>query len=133
MGLLEQFSSGYYRAQMEVQPFEDGPSIEQGLYDIINRRVYDTTDAPVTMRLGLSGGPRFVPSAERSIPKDVIGVPESILKESDTHPADSNVNVFVLKPKAAYRFNKSMDPQAQYCYDENGNCDVRDDSFTYGR
>jgi hypothetical protein len=126
MSLLEKFSGGYYRAQMEVQPFENGPAIEQGLYDIINRRVYDTTDAPVTMRLGLNSGPRFVPSAERSMPKDVIGVPKSILDESNTHPADTNVNVFVLKPQAAYRFNKTMDPSGHYCYDEDGGCQLSD-------
>lgn len=121
--MLESFSGGYYRAQMEVQPYSDGPTIEQGLYSLINRRIYDTTSAPVTMRLGLDAGPKFTPAAENSMPRDVIGVPEELLQASGVYPADSNVNVFVLKPEAAYRFNQSMDPSSDYCYDEDGSCD----------
>jgi hypothetical protein len=126
--MLESFSKGYYRAKMEVQPFDDGPAIERGLYQLIDRRIYDTTTAPITMRLGLDAGPRFTPSTENAMPKDVIGVPESVLDEADIHPSDDNVNVFVLKPKAAYRFNQTMNPSAEYCYDNDGNCKNDDTS-----
>lgn len=120
--MLEEFSSGYYRAQMSIQPVDRGPVIERGLYDLIARRIYDTTDAPVTMRLGLDAGPRFTPVAENGVPTDVIGLPESLLIEADVHPGDDNANVFLLKPSAAYRFNQTMDPSADYCYDEEGSC-----------
>lgn len=118
--MLEQFSGGYYRANMVVQQFAEGPAIERGLYDLIDRKVYDTTTAPITMRLGLDSGPRFTPVPENAMPTDVIGVPESILSEAGVHPADDSVNVFVLKPAQAYRFNQTMDQQADYCYDVEG-------------
>jgi len=120
--MLEHFSSGYYRASMQVQPFDEGPAIEKGLFDLINRRVYDTTTAPITMRLGLDKGPRFTPTAENAMPTDVIGIPQSLLEDAGIHPSDDNVNVFVLKPEAAYRFNQTMDASADYCYDEDGSC-----------
>lgn len=118
--MLEDFSGGYYRAQMSVQPVDRGPIIERGLYDIISRRIYDTTDAPVTMRLGLDAGPRFTPVAENGVPTDVIGLPDSVISDADVHPSDDNANVFLLKPAAAYRFNQSMDPASDYSYDESG-------------
>jgi hypothetical protein len=120
--MLEEFSGGYYRVQMSVQEVERGPVIERGLYDLIARRIYDTTDAPVTVRLGLDAGPRFTPTAENGVPTNVIGLPKSLLTEAGVHPGDNSVNVFVLKPSAAYRFNQTMDPGADYCYDENGSC-----------
>ena len=119
---FEQFSAGYYRAQMAVQPFDDGPAIERGLYDLINRKVYQETTAPITMRLSLDRGTRFTPAAENAMPPDVIGVPEQMLTDAGVHPADDNTSVFVLNPKQAYRFNQTMDPTADYCYDEHGNC-----------
>jgi hypothetical protein len=130
--MIESFSHGYYRAKMEVQPFDDGPAIERGLYQLIDRRIYDTTTAPITMRLGLDAGPRFTPTTENAMPKNVIGVPQSVLDEADIHPSDDNVNVFVLKPEAAYRFNQTMDASADYCYDADGNCTQSDKSFQQG-
>jgi len=115
---INEFSGGYYRAKMSVQPFEDGPSIEQGLYNLIEQKIYENTNAPITMRLGLNKGPRFTPSTEISMPQDVVGVPQSVLDNSDIHPSDDNVNVFILKPDAAYRFNKTMDASEQYYFNE---------------
>jgi len=102
--MIEDFSGGYYRAQMTVQPLERGPSIERGLYDLINRKIYSNTDAPVTMRLSLSGGPRFAPETENGMPTDVIGIPTEILDEAGVHPSTENTSIFILKPKHAYRF-----------------------------
>lgn len=130
--MLQHFSSGYYRASMQVQPFDDGPAIERGLFDLISRRVYDTTDAPITMRLGLNKGPRFTPEPENAMPTDVIGIPEQILDNADVHPSDDNVNVFVLKPEAAYRFNQTMNPSGDYCYDEGGSCQSDESESYYG-
>jgi hypothetical protein len=104
--MIEEFSGGYYRTQMTVQPFDDGPAIEKGLYDLINRRMYSNTDAPVTMRLQMDSGLRFTPSAEGAMPTDVIGVPTDLLDKIGVHPASENINVFILKPKHAYLFHQ---------------------------
>lgn len=105
---IEHFSNGYYKTEMSVQPYSDGPAIEQGLYDFINRKFYQRTDAPVTMRVGLSSGPMFRPDAERSMPQDVVGLPLSDIEDSNIHPSDESVAVFVLKPEFAYLFNSAM-------------------------
>ncbi len=102
---IEHFSNGYYKTEMSVQPYESGPTIERGLYDFINRRFYTKTDAPVTMRIGLDAGPMFSPSAESSIPTNVLGLPLSTIEKSSIHPSNDNVPVFVLKPEFAYMFN----------------------------
>lgn len=104
---IEDFSSGYYKADMSVQPYEDGPTIEQGLYDFIARRFYAKTDAPVTMRVGLSEGPIFEPSAEIGIPTNVLGLPLSEIEDSNIHPSDDSVAVFVLKAEFAYLFQQA--------------------------
>jgi hypothetical protein len=104
---IEDFSNGYYKADMSVQPYSDGPTIEQGLYDYIARKVYYKTDAPVTMRVGLNAGPMFSPSAESGIPTNVLGLPLSDIEDSSIHPSDDNVAVFVLKPEFAYLFNSA--------------------------
>jgi hypothetical protein len=123
--MLEEFSSGYYRAKMSVQQVERGPIIDRGLYDLLSREMYDTTDAPVTMRLGLGTGAHFTPVAENGVPTNVIGLPKGLLEDSNIHPADDNANIFVLKPSAAYQYNQTMDPSADYCYDEGGECRER--------
>ena len=91
---------------MTVQPFEDGPAIEQGLYDLLNRKLYSNTDAPVTMRLELDTGGQFVPQAEGAMPTDVIGMPTDILDSMGIHPSAEDVSVFILKPKNAYQFHQ---------------------------
>lgn len=104
MTKLEEFSGGYYRTEMTVQPLERGPTIEQGLYDLINRQIYHRTDAPVTMKLGMNVGPTFQPSAENGVPTDVLGAPTELLDEAGVHPSAEDVNVFIYKPEAAYLF-----------------------------
>lgn len=104
---IRDFSNGYYKTEMSVQPYSSGPTIEQGLYDFINRKFYFKTDAPVTMRIGFNGGPMFSPSAESGIPTNVLGMPLSDIENSSIHPSDDNVAVFVLKPEFAYLFNNA--------------------------
>jgi len=104
---IEDFSSGYYKTEMSVQPYSDGPAIEQGLYDFIKRKFYYNTDTPVTMRIGLNGGPMFTPSPEAGIPTNVIGLTMGNIERSGVHPSDDNVSVFVLKPEFAYMFNNA--------------------------
>lgn len=102
MTMIEEFSGGYYRAQMSVQPLDRGPTIEQGLYDLINREIYHKTDAPVMMKLGLNVGPTFQPEGENGVPTNVLGAPEELLDNAGVHPSAESVNVFIYKPDAAY-------------------------------
>lgn len=104
---IEDFSNGYYKTEMSVQPYADGPTIERGLYDFIARKFYTKTDAPVTMRIGLDKGPMFKPSGEASIPTNVLGLPLSDIEASNIHPSDDSVAVFVLKPEFAYMFQQA--------------------------
>lgn len=104
--MIEDFSGGYYRATMTVQPYEDGPCIERGLYDLINRKIYSSTDAPVTMRLTVDGGPRFMPETENAMPTDAIGMPTDMLDDAGVHPSAQDISVFILKPKHAYLFHQ---------------------------
>lgn len=106
--MFTEFSGGYYKTEMTVQPFTDGPSIERGLYDFINREFYYQTDAPITMRLGLSDGIHFTPAAEGAMPTDVLGLPEQFCDELGVHPSAESVNVFVLKPAHAYLFSQAQ-------------------------
>lgn len=105
--MIEDFSGGYYRATMTVQPVEDGPCIERGLYDLIDQRLYKNTDAPVTMRLRLDGGPSFLPHGEGAMPTDVVGVPVNMLDEMGVHPSAENVSTFILKPEYAYLLHEA--------------------------
>ncbi len=93
--MIEEFSSGYYRATMDVQEYEDGPVIERGLYDFINRKLYVDSDAPVMMRVGLDAGATFEVDAENDIPRDVLALPRELCS------ADGEENVFVLKAQYA--------------------------------
>lgn len=106
--MLEEFSGGYYRAEMTIQPLDRGPTIEQGLYDLINRKIYTQTDAPVTMRIGLDAGPTFQPEAENGVPTDVLAMPTELLDEAGVHPSAESVSVFIYKPHAAYLFSEKM-------------------------
>jgi hypothetical protein len=105
--MIEDFAGGYYRTKMTVQPYKKGPTIERGLLDFINREFYYKTDAPITMRIGLSEGVHFQPSGEAAIPTDVLGLPEQLCDEMGVHPSAEDVSVFVLKPAHAYLFGQA--------------------------
>lgn len=94
--MIEDFSSGYYRAMMDVQEYEDGPVIEQSLYDFINRRLYVDSNAPIRMRVGLDAGATFEVNTETAIPRDVLALPQELC------PDEREANVFVLKPEYYY-------------------------------
>lgn len=94
--MFEEFSSGYYRATMNVQEYEDGPIIEQGLYDFINRNLYLDSDRPVTMRLGLDASASFTVGAESAVPRDVLALPASMTDDT------GRKNVFLVKPEYYY-------------------------------
>lgn len=89
--MLEEFSGGYYIATMDVQPYSDGPVIDRGLYDFINRELYYDSDSPVMMRLGLDSSTLFGVTGEPGVPRDVLAMPEELIDEWGEQ------NVFVLK------------------------------------
>ena len=107
--VLEEFSNGYYKAEMDIQPYEDGPVIEAGLYDFINRRVYAQTDAPITMRVGLDKGPYFAVSAEGAVPTDVLAMPQEWIDDMDIASRADSTSVFLLKPAHSHFINQSAD------------------------
>jgi hypothetical protein len=112
--MMEDFSGGYYRTTMTVQPYKQGPTIERGLYDFINKEFYYQTDAPITMRVGLSETVHFRPTAEAAMPTDVLGLPEEFCDEIGVHPSAEKVNVFVLKPAHAYLFGQAGEQIKQF-------------------
>jgi len=93
--MIEDFSSGYYRATMDVQEYDDGPVIERGLYDFINRKLYLNSEAPVMMRVGLDAGATFEVDAETAIPRDVLALPPELCSGTGED------SVFVLKSQYA--------------------------------
>jgi hypothetical protein len=86
--MLTEFSDAYYHASMYVEPYDDGPAIDQQLYDYLSRELYVDCEAPVMVRLGLDGGRRFSVEPQSGIPPEVLGVPEGMVSDDD---------VFVLK------------------------------------
>lgn len=93
--MIEDFSSGYYHADMDVQPYDNGPVIERSLYDFINQELYVDSDVPVMMRVGFDAGETFQVSAESAIPRDVLALPREMVE------SQHNSDVFVLKSEYA--------------------------------
>lgn len=106
---LEEFSNGYYKAEMDIQPYSGGPVIEAGLYDFINRRVYAQTDSPITMRVGLEKGPYFSVKAESAVPTDVLALPQEWINDMDISVNKQENSIFVLKPDHSYFINQAID------------------------
>lgn len=104
---LEEFSGGYYRTKMTVQPYEEGPVIDKYLYDFINREVYAQTNAPITMRVGLNKGPYFTVDGEGAVPTDVLAMPQEWIDDMDI--SGEAESVFLLKPEHSYFINQSVD------------------------
>ena len=105
---LEEFSGGYYRTEMMVQPYEDGPVIENGLYDLIDKTIYARTNAPITLRIGLAGSPYFKVGCESAIPTDVLAIPRKWMDDIQLHEEYKTHSVFVLKPEYSYLVNQSI-------------------------
>lgn len=105
--MIREFSGGYFKAEMTVQPYDEGPAIERSLYTLIERECYPQTDAPITMRVGLDGGSMFTPSPEGGMPTDVLALPTEFCDAVGVHPSAEEVSVFILKPAHAYLFNQT--------------------------
>jgi hypothetical protein len=101
MTRIDTFSDAYYIVQMTIQPFSEGPAIERGLYELINKELYAQTNAPVTMRIGLDGGRPFQPKAENTMPTDVLAMPRQFLDNAGIHPSEEDRAVLIYKPKHA--------------------------------
>lgn len=98
--MLESFSSGYYRSKMRIERYDDGPAMELGTYDFINRNVYLDSDIPVTISLSLDLTNMFHPTAESAMPTDVLGLPEDMInKTGDTW-------VYVVEPEYVKKLGK---------------------------
>lgn len=105
---LEEFSGGYYRTEMTVQPYSDGPVIERGLYDRIDNGVYAQTDAPVTVRVGMGSSPYFQLDYESAVPVDVLAMPREWMDDMGIHNEYETQSVYVLKPEHSYVLNQSV-------------------------
>lgn len=99
---LEDFSGGYYSLDMHIQPYSEGPVIASTVYDYINREVYSSTDAPVTMKLSLDNGAYFNVGAENAVPSDVLAVPKPWVEQMGVNEDGRVKKVFVLKPGHSY-------------------------------
>jgi len=97
---VENFSGGYFKTELRVSEYRDGPAIEAEAYSFINRQFYANSDGKPMFRLGLDGHPYFEASAEISIPVDVIGIPREWIADSRIEEGTYQ-NVFILKPAHA--------------------------------
>jgi hypothetical protein len=90
--MIDNFSSGYYSAQMSIQGYDGGPTINRTLHKFINNQLYSDNDVPVMMRLSLDESRAFSVSPESSVPKDVLALPH------DMFDSFAEERVFILKP-----------------------------------
>lgn len=105
---FEEFSGGYYRAEMDVQPYDDGPVIEHELYEHIDNEIYGSSNAPITMQVGLDKGPYFHVDSEAAVPTDVLALPDGLIDGAGRQ------DVFVLKPRHSYLLNRSRVLQERF-------------------
>jgi len=99
--MIEDFAGGYYKMEMDIQPVESEPQIEQGLYDFINRELYTDATVDITLRLGFDSSVHFSPTAGRSIPKEVLAMPESFIQSDEMMRTTRTTNVYIVKPEIA--------------------------------
>jgi hypothetical protein len=94
---VENFSAGYFKIELRISEYQDGPAMEAETHAFINRQFYSHSDGDPVFRLGLDGNPYFEVSAEVSIPADVIGIPREWFADNRIEEG-SYQNVFILKP-----------------------------------
>jgi hypothetical protein len=95
---INDFSGGYLRTRLKIVRYEDGPVMERGSYSYIERQVYGGARSEPMFRFGLDGNPYFTVGTEFSIPKDVIGVPESWFGDNMNISDGVYASVFIVKP-----------------------------------
>ena len=99
---IEDFSGGYYRAEMVVQPYDEGPAIEQSLYNFIEREFYQDSDMRPIFKSNLNGGPHFKPAQESGIPPDVMGIPKGWFEDFGVDDEHSLTSIFIVKPNQSH-------------------------------
>lgn len=111
--MMEEFSGGYYKTEMTVQEYSQGPVIENGLYDYINRKIYAQTNAPITLRVGMDKGPYFPVESEAAVPTDVLALPKEWMDDMMINASDPK-SVFILKPAFSYFVNQSVNQRSTF-------------------
>lgn len=104
---IEPFSAGYYGARMEVQRYEDGPVIEQTLFDYIESSLYQQTDAPPWVRIGMSDAPYFKLAGEAGLPGNVLGLPERFISQHEVLDNGHIHWILFVNPGFAYMLSAS--------------------------
>ena len=99
---IEPFSAGYYGARMTVQAYDNGPVIEQTLYDYIDASIYQQTDAPPWARVGMTESPYFKLNAEPGVPGNVLGLPEEFIAQHEVLDNGHVHWVLLVAPNFAY-------------------------------
>lgn len=129
---IESFSSGYYAASMQVEPYQQGPAVSCEFFEFINREYYSETSSDPMFRLDMDGSPYFTTSCEYSIPKDVIGVPEEWFRDSYAERSYDEQMVFILKPSYAHLMDGAIN-SGEYpediAADFDGDLDLKDTDF----
>jgi hypothetical protein len=110
---LEPFSGGYYGARFQVQPYDDGPVIEQSLFDYVESSLYQQTDSPPWARVGMSESPYFQLDGEPGVPGDVLGLPEEFIQEYEVLDNGHTHWVLLVKPGYAFMLSASENLQEQ--------------------
>jgi len=116
--ILEDFSAGYYKLEMFIEPYENGPVITHDLYDYIQTELYNQTDVAPLCTLSFDGSPHFDITSEAGMPLSTMGIPESWFSDLDINRNHEKESVFIVKPKYAYQFNTNDIKQLPAVYDE---------------
>lgn len=107
-GPVDDFSAGYYSVELRIAPFEDGPSIDQRLYEYLDETVYANTDAPLWMRASFQQSPYFRVDGEEPMPTDIIGLPEEWMQDLDVEDDNEYHTFFLCKPGHAHFVSQSV-------------------------
>lgn len=108
--MFKAFSAGYYRGEMVVERFDEGPAIESELYEYIRGRLYNKTETDVMMQLSLSCSPKFCPKAENAMPAEVLGLPKQMLSSGRGLSPGDKTNVYIVRPLYAEIFSLEVKP-----------------------
>lgn len=110
---LEPFSGGYYGARFQVQAYDDGPVIEQSLFDYIEANIYEQTDSPPWARVGMNESPYFQLGGEPGIPGNVLGMPEDFIRKYEVLDNGHTHWIMLVKPGYAYMLSVSENLEEQ--------------------
>lgn len=104
---VEDFSSGYYKVDMYVVPYDDGPVMQHRIHEYIAKKLYDSVNAPLMFRLGLDGNPYFSVDTESAIPVDRMAIPHEWFADNRMSDTMKERPVYILKPEYTEMLNES--------------------------